>query len=54
MFLSCLIYAMFGFNIVREIWIYVGGKVKEMSGNFVLPYVWEPCFGISELILGFE
>ena len=42
MYLSCIIHKIFVSGIVREIWCYVR-EVGEMSGNFVLSYVWEPC-----------
>ena len=39
MYLSCTIYKFFCPDIVKEIGIHV----RELSGNFVLSYVWEPC-----------
>ena len=44
MYLFCIIYEIFGSDIIREIWFYV----REMWGEFVMSYVWEPCLAQTE------
>ena len=40
MYLSCLIYEIFGSDIIREIWIFF----RELSGNFAWPMCGNPDF----------